>query len=110
MRDYELHTATDPYGNQACQIVFTPPLGNTYAADLIARRALARAKSKIRRKLQEASKIKLPKLSYFISGNRELSTGQLSHLFIVEGQRPTITPYQVKQAIHNYAKAVANER
>jgi hypothetical protein len=105
MVDYELHTIKAG----KCQITFTPPIGNTYAGDLVAWRAIATAKRKIRRLLQEESKTKLPKLSYFISGNRELSTGQISHLWITEGQ-PQIDQYQVNLAIHNYAKAVANER
>lgn len=98
MRDYSVNTVIDGYGNHIAQVSFSPPIGNSYAGDLVLWRAMATAKRKL--KAEAVANGELAKQKYFVSGNRELATGQLAYVWITRAA-PLWSPLEIQLAINN---------
>lgn len=84
MKDYTLHTYANGFGIWHTEIVFLTPMGNTGEAEKIIYNALTNAKRKIRQAIIERTRVNVKRLSYFISENEELGTGQLVRLVVRE--------------------------
>jgi hypothetical protein len=83
-KDYRLNTYANGFGIWHSEITFLTPMGNTGQAERVIFNALANAKRKIRQAIQERQNDTVKRLSYFITENQELGTGQLVRLVIRE--------------------------
>jgi len=83
-KDYKLNTYANGFGIWHTQITFLTPMGNTGEAEKIIYNALANAKRKIRQAIVQRTGANVKRLSYFISENQELGTGQLVYLVVRE--------------------------
>lgn len=85
MRDYKINTYANAFGIWHSEIFFSQPMGNTGEAQRVIYNALANAKRKIRQEIKERmAPNKTRRLSYEISENTELPTGQLTRLVVIE--------------------------
>ena len=83
-KDYRVNTYANGFGIWHSEITFLTPMGNTGEAERVTFNALANAKRKIRQAIQERQNDTVKRLSYFISENQELGTGQLVRLVVRE--------------------------
>ena len=83
-KDSRVNTYANGFGIWHSEITFLTPMGNTGEAERVIFNALANAKRKIRQAIQERQNDTVKRLSYFISENQELGTGQLVRLVIRE--------------------------
>lgn len=85
MKHYRINTYANGFGIWHSEIVFTEPMGNTGEARRIIYNAIENAKRRIRREIAERmAPKKTRRLSYHISENSELPTGQLTRLVVRE--------------------------
>jgi len=85
MRDYRINTYANAFGIWHSEILFTEPMGNTGEAQRVIYNAIANGKRKIRQAIVERmNPTQTRRLSYHISENTELPTGQLTRLVIRE--------------------------
>jgi ribosome-binding factor A len=85
MRGYKINTYANGFGVWHAEILFTEPMGNTGEARRVIYKAIENAKRRIRREITERmAPKKTRRLSYQISENNELPTGQLTRLVVRE--------------------------
>lgn len=84
MKDYKLNTYADGFGIWHTEIIFLTPMGNTGEAQKVISNAMANAKKQIRKAITQRASAAVRRLSYMISDNQELSTGQIVRLVITE--------------------------